>query len=202
MTERPGAALPLDALVRDERGATRALRTFILGKPTILALAYYRCPNLCTLVFNGLTDAFAKMKAKPGVAFNVVAVSFDPRDTPELARMKKRTYLSKLGIADEDSHAWRFLTGEKASVRSIADAVGFHYAWDPVSREYAHPTGIIVLTPQGKVDRYFSGIRYDAAALEKTLRESGKAPIRAAIGQFFLTCLHYNPRNSKRRRSS
>ena len=162
-----GAQVPLDVPFRDEREQPVTLRQAIDGKPTILALVYYRCPQLCTLTLNNLLDT---MRALPpdftaGQKFNVVCVSFDPKEHADLGAEKKKHYLEHYAREGAD---WRFLTGSKESIAALTEAVGFKYEFDRAFKEYNHPSGIIVLTPEGKTSSYFLGLKYD----ERTVRDS------------------------------
>ena len=166
--EKPDSQVPLDLVFRDEDGNDTTLGECINGKPTILVMAYYRCPMNCTDVLNGLLDAMNQMPQEfaAGGAFNVVTVSFDEREQPSLAKEKQKSYLSQYKWAG-DPKGWRFLTGKKEPIRRLADAVGFRFVYDKVYKEYDHLSGIMVLRPDGRVFRYFYGISY---ADEKDIR--------------------------------
>ena len=147
------AQVPLELKFRDEQGETVTLGNYFQGKPVILILAYYRCPMLCNQVLNGMVTAFKVMAFKPGEEFEVVTVSFDPRETPELAAAKKKTYVDYLPEPKRSGAAsgWHFLTGDEASIKRITDAVGFRYHFDEATNQFAHASGIFVATPQGKL---------------------------------------------------
>jgi protein SCO1 len=159
--EKLDAQVPLDLVFRDEMGQDVTLGDCINGKPTILVLAYFRCPMNCTDVLNGLTDAMKQMPMNfsIGGSFNVLTVSFDEREQPGLARDKKKSYLQEYGRPGAEN-GWHFLTGRKEPIRKLADAVGFRFVYDKVYKEYDHLSGIIVLRPDGRVFRYFYGISY------------------------------------------
>jgi len=159
--EKLDAQVPLDLVFRDEMGQEVTLGDCINGKPTILVLAYFRCPMNCTDVLNGLTDAMKQMPMNfsIGGAFNVLTVSFDEREQPGLAREKKKSYLQEYGRPGAEN-GWRFLTGRKEPIRKLTDAVGFRFVYDKVYKEYDHLSGVIVLRPDGRVFRYFYGISY------------------------------------------
>jgi protein SCO1/2 len=159
--EQLDSQVPLDLVFRDENGNDITLGECINGKPTILVLAYFRCPMNCTDVLNGLTDAMRQMPNdfSVGNQFNVLTVSFDEREQPGLARAKKASYLADYGRPGAEN-GWRFLTGRKEPIRKLTDAVGFRYVFDKVHKEYDHLSGIIVLRPDGRVFRYFYGISY------------------------------------------
>ncbi len=167
------------------------LGDYFHGKPVILVLAYYRCPMLCTLVLNGLTQGLLDMDFDIGRDFEVVTVSFDPRETPQMAAAKKQTYLTRdhrPGAAD----GWHFLTGKQAEIKRLADAIGFRYAYDPRTDQFAHASGLTILTPQGKISRYFYDVQFPGRDLHSAW--SKPAPGRSArrsIG-ILLFCFHYD----------
>ncbi|MGH7971104.1 MAG: SCO family protein, partial [Limisphaerales bacterium] len=157
--QRINAQVPLDLAFRDDMGRRVALSQYFDRKPVVLVLGYYQCPMLCTLVLNGLVAALEDVKWTAGTEFEVVDVSINPLETPPLAAAKKSTYLRSYGRAGAAA-GWHFLTGDASSIKQLADMVGFHYAYDPVSKQYAHPSGVIVLTPKGKVSQYVFGVTY------------------------------------------
>lgn len=207
--EKPDAQVPLDLTFRDENGAEVTLGNCVGGKPTILVLAYYRCPMLCTEVLNGLTEALKQMPSDftAGGPFNVVTVSFDDREQPAQARDKKANYLEHYGRPGAEK-GWHFLTGRKEPIKRLTDAVGFRYVYDKVYKEYDHPSGIIVLRPDGRVFRYFSGIgfggekkvRYDTPdgfKVEKTtlrlsLVEASDGKAGTLLDQFLMRCYRFD----------
>ncbi|MFM8271079.1 MAG: SCO family protein, partial [Gemmata sp.] len=157
-----GAQVPLDTVFRDEAEQPVALRDCLSGKPTILVPVYYRCPMLCTKILNGLVDALRDMPADftVGRQFNVVTVSMDPKEHSSLAAEKKKAYVGEYGRPGAE-YGWRFLTGTKEACKTLLDSVGFRYEFDKMLKEYDHPSALIVLSPTGKVTRYFYGITYD-----------------------------------------
>jgi protein SCO1 len=207
---RPTGSLPVDVGIEqkldeqvpgnlsftDEAGATVYLRDYFGKKPLVLALVYYECPMLCTLVLNGMLHSFQNMALEPGVDYDVVTVSFDPREKPELAAAKKRVYLTLLN-RKEAWNGWHFLTGEEKNIRQLANSVGFKYAWDAENKQYSHATGIIVLTPEGRVSRYFYGIDYPARDLRLGLVEASAGKIGSPLDQVLLLCYHYDPVSGK-----
>src|SRR5262249_45491024 len=146
------------------------------GKPVILALVYYQCPSLCNLVLSGVVRAARDLKFAAGKDYQLVAVSFDPRENALLAHDKKRTYMKELN-RPEAERGWHFLTGPDASIRMVANAVGFKYRYDPSSNQYVHASGIILLTPEGSVSRYFYGISYPERDLRLGLVEASNDTI-------------------------
>src|SRR6516164_2419848 len=163
--------VPLDLPFRDEAGRTIRLGDYFGSKPVILSLVYYECPMLCTTALNGLLQSLKELKFDVGDQFNVVTVSFDPTETPPLAAAKKAVYVGTYGRPGA-AEGWHFLTGDEDSIRRLTDAVGFRYNYDPSIKQYVHATGLIVLTPQGKIARYFYGIQYPAGSLRLGLVEA------------------------------
>jgi protein SCO1/2 len=189
--------VPLDLKFRDEQGREVRLGDYFQGKPVILVLAYYRCPKLCTLVLNGLCAALQQNdRLVAGRDFHVVAVSFDPRELPERAANKKRAYVA-LYDREGAEEGWHFLTGEPSSIDPLCESVGFHYAYDPQSDQFAHPSAIMVLTPTGKISRYFYGVEFVPLDVRLGLVEAAQEKIGNRIDQALLYCFHYNPRTGK-----
>ena len=192
-----GQSVPLDAVFRDEKGAPVALRSLLGQRPVVLVLGYHDCPMLCSMVLTGVTETLTEMRATTGKDFDLIDVSISPRDLPEAAARQKRIYFKRYLRPGADA-GWHFLTSpNEAAVRSLADAVGFRYAYDPASRQYAHPSGVVVLTPEGKVSGYLFGINYDAGQLEAALQKARQRQIGSPIATLLLTCFHYNPVTGK-----
>jgi len=192
--QRLGGQLPLDALLADENGEAVKLETFFRGeKPVVLAFVYYSCPMLCNEVLNGLTASLKKISLEAGEDFEVVAISFDPRDTPEIARNKKQSYLERYGRGESARAGWHFLTGQPENVKQIADAAGFSYVWDEETKQFAHAGGIQVVTPDGKMSRYFYGIDYKPQDLKFSIMDASKKNIGSPTDQLLLYCYHYDP---------
>jgi protein SCO1/2 len=184
--------VPLDLTFRDEAGNEVRLGDYFGEKPVVLVLAYYRCPKLCNLVLNALLQSFREMSFTVGKEFNVVTVSFDPRETPELAAAKKRSYVEKYG-RDGAEGGWHFLTGAKPQIDALAEAVGFRYRYLEKEDLYAHASGIMVLTPGGRLSRYFYGISYSPRDLRFGLIEASNNKIGTPADQaLLLLCLHYD----------
>jgi protein SCO1/2 len=188
--------VPLDLVFRDEAGAPVRLGDYFGAKPVILTLNYYECPNLCTLVLTKLVETMRGLAFDAGNQFEVVTVSIDPRETPALATAKKATYLDRYGRAGA-AGGWHFLTGEQPMIERLAAAVGFRYAYDARQDQYAHPTGIIVLTPQGTISRYFYDLEYSPKDLRLGLVEASEGKIGSPVDQFLLRCYHYDPISGK-----
>jgi protein SCO1/2 len=195
--QRLDVQVPLDLTFRDEAGRRVRLGEYFAGKPVILVLAYYRCPMLCTQVLNGLVRALLDVKLELGKDFEVVTVSFDPREQPELAAAKKKTYLDRYGHREGAEDGWHFLTGDEGPIKQLADAVGFHYRYDAKNDQYAHASGIMVLTPAGKVSRYFLDVRFDAKQLRLSLVDASNSKIGSLADKIFLFCFHYDPIEGK-----
>ena len=196
LDQKLNASVPLHARFRDEHGRTVELGNFFGTKPVILALVYYGCPNLCTLVLNGILETGQELKLDAGRDYNIVVVSFDPKEQPPLAAAKKQTYIERYGRAGA-ADGWHFLTGDKDSIAQVAEAVGFHFAYDGTTRQYAHPSTMIVLTSAGTVARYFPGIEYPPREVRLALIGAAQNQIGSLADRVFLLCFHYNPRTGK-----
>jgi protein SCO1/2 len=196
MDQRLNEQVPLDIVFRDEQGQSVRLGDYFDGKAVILSLVYYQCPMLCTQVLNGLVSSIGVLSFDVGDQFNAVTVSFDPRDTPELAAAKKRSYLQRYRRPGA-ARGWHFLTGDQSSIKALTSAIGFRYAFDPASGQFAHASGIMVLTPQGRISRYFYGIEYAPKDLRLGLVEASENRIGSPADQILLFCYHYDPATGK-----
>jgi protein SCO1 len=189
--------VPFDLSFFNESGAPVPLSSFFHGKkPVILALVYYRCPMLCTQILNGLESSLKAVSFNPGQDFEVVAVSFDPKDTWQLAAAKKQTYLKRYGRANT-ANGWHFLSGDEANIKALTDAVGFHYKYDPATDQFAHASGIMILTPDGRLSRYFYGVEYAPRDVRLGLVEASQNKIGNPVDQILLFCYHYDPSTGK-----
>jgi protein SCO1/2 len=191
-----GQQLPLDLLFKDEKGRDVRLGAFFGTKPVVLALAYYECPMLCTQVLNGMTGTLKTLSLDAGKDFDVVVVSIDPRDTPELASAKKATYLEHYG-RPASAAGWHFLTGTDASIKPLAAAIGFHYAYDEHLGQFAHGAAIYVATPQGVIARYLLGIDFAPRDLRLALVEASHNQLGTVGDKVLLLCYHYDPADGK-----
>ena len=191
-TQNLDTQVPLNLPFRNEKGEIVPLSTYFGQKPVLLNLVYFQCPMLCTEVLNGTVRTLRMMPLKIGEDFNVVTVSFDPRETPKLAAMKKAMYLDRYGKPGAES-GWAFLTGSEASIKGLADAVGFHFAYDKEIDQFAHASGIILLTPEGRVARYFYGVEYPVQDVRLSLVEASHGKIGSPVDQLLLYCYHYDP---------
>ncbi len=181
---------------RDETGRPVPLRSFFGQRPVILTLVYYQCPMLCTQVLNGLVSAMLPLKLDAGRDFEIVTVSFDPSETPQMAAAKKAVYVRRYGRPGA-AQGWHFLTGDQANIKALADAVGFRYEYDLQIKQFAHVSAITLLTPDGRVSRYYYGIEYAPRDLRLGLVESSKGQIGNVVDQVILYCYHYDPTTGK-----
>jgi protein SCO1/2 len=165
-------------------------------RPVVLTIVYYDCPMLCTLSLNALASALATLSFDVGREFEVVTVSFDPREGPDLARAKKAAYLQRYKRKGADA-GWHFLTGDEASLKRLTAAVGFRYAWDERTKQFAHPAGLLVLTPDGRISRYLYGVEYAPKDLKLAVMESGAGRIGSVIDQVVLFCYQYDPQTGR-----
>jgi len=188
--------LPLDAVFKDEQGNEVRLSQFFKGKPVVIALVYYTCPMLCNQVMNGMLGSFRQNSFNIGEDFEVVTVSFDTQDTPAIAAAKKTTYIAGYNRPSGKA-GWHFLTGDDANIKRLADAVGFRYTWDEQTKQYAHASGIMIATPEGKLARYFYGIDYPARDVRLALVEASANKIGTPVDALMLYCYHYDPSTGK-----
>jgi len=191
--------LPLDLTFHDEAGEVVKLKQYFGQKPVVLAFVYYDCPMLCTQVLNGMLESFRVLPFTLGKEYDVVTISFDPRETPQLAEAKKKKYVGFLpSKMQADANAgWHFLTGDPDNIKQITDAVGFKYHYDESTKQFAHASGIMVATPQGKLSRYYYGISYSARDLRLGLVESAENKIGGPAEALLLYCYHYDPATGK-----
>ncbi len=194
--QRLNAQLPLEVRFRDENGQTVELARYFGRKPVILTFAYYDCPMLCTLILDGLTRGLQPVALDMGKQFEAVNISINPRELPSLAKAKKENYVKKYGRPGA-AEGWHFLTGDETSIRRVADAAGFKYAYDPTSGQYAHASGILIATPQGKVSRYFYGIVFQPRDLRLGLVEASSEKIGSPVDVLLLYCYHYDATTGK-----
>jgi protein SCO1/2 len=191
--EHSGEIIPLDLQFRNEEGDTVTLgQYFSQGRPVILILAYYECPMLCTLVLNGITQSVYNMDLELGKDYNMITVSIDPTETPELAAAKKRTHLRMLE-QETNTEGWHFLVGDQKNIKSLADAIGFKYYYVEDRDEFAHPTIVTLLTDKGKISRYLYGIEYKPFDVKLGLLEAAKGNVGSTVDRIILYCYHYDP---------
>jgi protein SCO1/2 len=191
-----GQDAPLDSVFQDETGKAVRLGAFFAERPVVLQLAYDTCPMLCSLSAQGLVSSLKAINLSAGVDFDVVTLSFDPRDTPERSLAKKSTALARYD-RPHAKEGWHFLTGDEEQIKRVTSAVGFRYVWDAAAEQYAHPAGIVILTPQGKIARYLFGIEYAPKDVRLSLVEASKGNVGTIVDQLLLLCYHYDPKAGK-----
>jgi protein SCO1/2 len=191
-----GETVPLDLAFTDETGRSVKLSDYFGRKPVVLSLVYYECPMLCTISLNGLAGALEVLSFVPGQEFEVVTVSFDPTESPTLAAAKKQAYMAR--YRRKEAHAgWHFLTGPKESVEALTRAVGFRYVWDEATRQFAHPAGLLVLTPEGKISHYLFGVEYAPKDLRLALVDAAGGKVGNLADQVLLYCYQYDPQTGR-----
>lgn len=194
--------LPMELMFRDEQGRIVRLRElFGKGRPVLLNFVYYRCPMLCPIVLEGTTTALTNLKFDIGKQFDVITVSIDPRDTPKDAAAMKDKYVRRYGRLSA-ANGWHFLTANETTIRKMADAAGFQYAYDSRTDQFAHGAALLVVTPQGRISRYFYGFEYQPRDLRLALVEASAGKIGTVTDQFLLLCFHYDPATGKYSRNA
>ena len=196
LDQRLNEQVPLDTTFRDETGGAVKLGDYFGRRPVILALVYYQCPMLCGEVLNGLTSALIALKFSAGKEFEVVTVSIDPSDSPQTASAKKEFYVRRYR-REGAGVGWHFLTGDQPSIDALTKAVGFRYKYDEPSKQFMHASGVMLLTPEGRLSRYFYGIEYAPRDLQLGLVEASHNRIGGLVEQVLLFCYHYDPRSAK-----
>ncbi len=192
IAQRLNQQVPLDLAFRDETGKAVRLADYFGQKPVILNLVYYNCPMLCSQVLIGLTGALKVLKFDVGNQFNVLTVSFNPRETPDLARATKADYVKRYGRAGA-AEGWHFLTGPEESITALTQAVGFQYQYDAKTNQYAHATAIVLLTPDGRVAQYYYGVEFAPKDLRLGLIQASSGKIGNLVDEVLLYCYHYDP---------
>lgn len=188
--ERLGRSVDLGAAFRDHTGKAVHLRDYLGdGKPVLLTLNYYRCKTLCSLQLNAVMRGLKELGWKPGEAFRIVTVSINPREGPELARGKRARYIEALGMGAVE---WHFLVGRKVDIDRVARSVGFTYRYLAEEDQYAHPTAIFVLSPQGRLSRYLYGISYPGRQLKLALIDASAGRVGSTVDRLILSCFHYD----------
>ncbi|MBW3621810.1 MAG: SCO family protein [Armatimonadetes bacterium] len=192
LEQKLNGQVPLNLQFMDDSGKTVRLSRYFGEKPVMLIPIQYRCTMLCNEELNALTRSLKELKFNIGDQFNLLAVSIDHRETPAIAAEKKLSYIKEYGRPG-GADGWRFLTGDKASIRALTDSMGFYFAYDPKTDQYAHPDGVMILTPQGKIARYFFRLEYPAKDLRYGLIEASQNKIGSPLDYLALLCFHYNP---------
>lgn len=196
ISQNLNAQIPGDLAFRDENGNTVHLGDFFGTKPIVLSLVYFDCPALCTEVLNGELHSMQAISLDLGKDFEAITVSFEPKDTPALAKAKRDVYAGQYGRPGAAQN-WHFLTGDAQSINALTKAVGFHYAYDPAINQYAHAAAIMLLTPDGRMDRYFYGITYPARDFRLGLVDASHGKIGTLTDQALLFCYQYDPETGK-----
>jgi protein SCO1/2 len=194
--QRLGQRLPLDVTLKDEAGRDVTLGEYFGKRPVIVSFVYYQCPMLCTQVMNGISSALKVLSFTAGKEFDVVLVSFDPRDTPEAANAKKRAHLDHWNVRDT-SDGWHFLTGDEAAIKQVTSAAGFTYQWEAQTQQFAHVSGLLVATPDGTLSRYFYGVEFSPRDLRLALVDSGNGKVGSVVDELLLYCFQYDPSHGK-----
>jgi protein SCO1/2 len=194
--QKLGATISSDLWFRDEAGKDVRLAEYLGRKPVILVLGYYQCPMLCNATFNGMVEALNDMRWSIGKEFVVIHVSIDPTETPRLASAKMKTYLKRYGRAGA-ADGWHFLTGEQRSITQLAEQTGFHYVYDASIKQFAHPSGLIVVSPQGKITKYFAGVTFSPEQIYNSLQSASQETIGSRVKELFLLCFSHNPIHGK-----
>jgi protein SCO1/2 len=194
--QKLGAQVPLDLHFRDEAGHDKRLGDYFGRKPVLLVLLYYRCPLLCSQMLNGLTRSLKPLALTAGSDFELVAVSISPDETPELANKKRTAYLERYDRPGADQ-GWHFLVGAEEPVAELARTVGFRYQYNPQTKLYAHAAGIVILTPDGRVARYFYGLDYPPKDLQNEIKRAAAGRIGSPIGRLLLLCYDYDAATGK-----
>jgi protein SCO1 len=192
ITQNLNRQIPRDLIFRDETGKAVTIGDYFHQKPVVLSLVYFDCPALCTEVLNGELRTMRAMSLSLGKDFEAVTVSFEPKDSSQLARAKRDVYAGQYGRPGAADH-WHFLTGEQASIDALTEAAGFRYSYDASIRQYAHAAAILVLTPDGRISRYFYGVVYPERDLRLGLVEASRGKIGSLTDQGLLYCYQYDP---------
>lgn len=187
-----GEQIPLDATFLDEAGHEVRLGDYVGARPVVLMLVYYNCTMLCSQVIHAAAATFSTLSLEPGRDFEILTVSFDPREGPADARRSKAVALESYPRDGADA-GWHFLTGPQASIDRLTHAAGFRYVWDEDTQQFAHPTGIMVLTPDGRFARYLFGIDYGPRDLRFAIIDASKGALGSRVDSLLLYCFHYNP---------
>jgi protein SCO1/2 len=190
------APVPLDLVFRDEAGQTVPLRTYFGDKPVVIEMVYFGCTSLCPKSIYESVSALRRVSLEPGRDYDVVVVSFDPKDTPAIAAQEKAKY-AKIFERGSFNSGWHFLTGSQESISRLASAIGFRYHWDEPSKQFVHAGGIMVATPDGKLSRYFYGIQYAPADLRMALVDASQHKIGSPVDYVLLFCFHYDATQGK-----
>jgi protein SCO1/2 len=197
IAQKLNTQIPLDLMMRDENGKVVHLRQYFnQGRPVLLNFVYYRCPMLCPMVLEGTTESLTHLKFDIGKQFDVITVSMDPRDKASTAAEAKEKYIKHYGRLDS-APDWHFLTAHETAIKQLADSVGFQYSYDPRTDQFAHGAALMVLTPDGRVSRYFYGFEYKPRDLRLAIVEASAGKVGSVADQILLLCFHYDPKIGK-----
>jgi protein SCO1 len=197
LEQKLGTQVPLDLTFVNERGENVTFRQILAkGKPVLLTPVYFDCPMLCNMVLDGLVSGIRDLRFDAGEEYEIISFSFDPKDTPSTARKKKDIFVKRYGRRGA-AEAWHFLTGKEPEIEALTDAIGFRYGYDQNTKQYAHAAMTLVLTPEGRIARYFYGIEYRSRDLRLALVEASKKQIGTPVDQFMLLCYHFDPATGK-----
>ena len=194
--QHPGQQLSRELVFRGENGRALKLGDLFGKRPLILVPGYYRCPMLCTMINDGLINALENLRANVGADFEVVDLSIDPTEKPAAAAEKKALYARRYGRSGAAA-GWHCLVGDEKSIAQLTDELGYRYAYDPQIKQYAHPSAVIVLTPDGKISRYVFGVTFNSTELRDALAAAKEGKSGSVLSQLFLLCYHYNPITGK-----
>jgi protein SCO1 len=194
--QHPGQQISHDLVFRDENGRALKFGDLFGNRPVILVLGYYRCPMLCTMINDGLINALENLRANVGADFDVVELSIDPGETPAAAAERKALYVHRYGRSGAAA-GWHCLVGDAKAITQLTDEVGYRYAYDLETKQYAHPSGVIVLTPSGKISRYVFGVTFNSTEFRDALAAAREGKSGSVLSQIFLLCYHYNPITGK-----
>jgi protein SCO1/2 len=196
VVEHTGTQLPLDLTFVDETGKTVKLGDYFKpNRPVVIQLGYYGCPMLCGYISQGLLDSVKQVSLKAGKDYELVFVSIDPKETPQLAASKKESYLASYGR--ESADGWHFLTGKQENIAALAKADGFGYKWVQAAGQFAHPAVLTLAMPDGKISRYLYGVRFNPTTLRMSIVEASNGKVGTAVDQLFLTCFQYDGHQGK-----
>jgi|TARA_B100001964_G_scaffold237877_1_gene302252 protein SCO1/2 len=197
ISEHLGRKVPLNAFFINEKNEKVMLSDYFLdGVPVILSMTYFNCPMLCSLVLNGLTETIANLSLKLGKDFQVVTISFDPKDTVKAAKEYKLNYLSKLDMGAKQNKGWHFLVGNNIEINKVSSSIGFDYTYIPETQEFAHGAFIVILTPNGKISQYFYGIKYDSIDVKTAILNATNEKTRSTLEQILMYCFSYDPKKN------
>ena len=194
--QRLEESLPLDLTFTDASGRASRLESYFGARPVAIAMVQYGCPNLCTHILNGLIKSLSEQRFDVGRALTVLVVSLDPHETPEDAEVRRQLTLKRYGRAGTED-GWQFMTGDEASIRRLAEALGIHYSYDAKTQQYAHPAGITIVTPQGRIARYLFGIEFPQRDLRLAVLEAAENRIGSPVDQVLMRCYRYDPQNGR-----